>query len=326
MYAANRWWIKPHTQIVFFHAWFNDLWLIPCALPPLLLLQRWCGLRNHDDPPTLGEIAAHLVGWSILFEVIGPHIMRTTGDAWDAVAYAFGATVAFVWWRVLKIYSPPKSGSFDLLAPFYRRMEWVLAGAKLQRCRLAFLAEVPAPRRALLIGEGHGRFLAPLLQAHPKAHCVCVDASQRMLDVTRARILELGLGAEKVEFVQADLATWTPPVNSFDLIATHFVLDCFTEAQLERILRGLAMAATADARWLAADFNEPREGPARWRAQAILAVMYVFFRWATGIAAEKLPVVDGLMEKQGFVLRSRRMFEWGLLRSDLWARSQAGGR
>jgi ubiquinone/menaquinone biosynthesis C-methylase UbiE len=323
LYAANRWLIKPHSHIVFFHSWFNDLWLIPCALPPVLLVQRWLGLRIHDEPPTAGEIAAHLVGWSILFEVIGPHIMRTVGDPWDAVAYTFGAVVGFICWRVLKFTDLGWDPGFDFLAPFYRRMEWVLAGKKLQRCRTAFLLPAPTPRRALLIGEGHGRFLAPLLKMHPGVHCICVDASKRMLDVTRARLVELGLDTRNVEFVQADLAEWTPPRNSFDLIVTHFVLDCFTERQLELIVARLANAATAEARWLAADFRKPKKGLARWRAQAILAVMYIFFRWATGIAAERLPAIDSLMGRQGFVLRERRIFEWGLLQSDLWARELA---
>ena len=90
---------------------------------------------------------------------------------------------------------------------------------------------------------------------------------------------------------------------------------------MEPILARLADAATADACWLAADFRKPEKGPARWRAQAILALMYVFFRWATGIAATRLPGVDPLLRKQGFVLRERRILEWGLLQSDLWRRA-----
>jgi hypothetical protein len=98
LYAANRWLIKPHTDIHFFHYWFNDCLLIPCALPPLLFVHRWLGLRADDAPPSALEIAAHVAGWSILFEVIGPHIMRTTGDPLDAVSYAAGGIVAGFWW------------------------------------------------------------------------------------------------------------------------------------------------------------------------------------------------------------------------------------
>ncbi|HTA30608.1 MAG TPA: hypothetical protein VK731_08975, partial [Candidatus Cybelea sp.] len=45
LYASNRWLIKPHCHLAFFHNWFNDVLLIPCALPPLLLAHRWLRLR-----------------------------------------------------------------------------------------------------------------------------------------------------------------------------------------------------------------------------------------------------------------------------------------
>ncbi|MGN6555809.1 MAG: hypothetical protein ACTHLW_19045 [Verrucomicrobiota bacterium] len=99
-YALNRWWLKPHLHSAFLHSHFNDLLLIPCALPPVLLAQRWLKLRSHDGPPQVGEIVFQLVAWSILFEWIGPHIMRhTTGDPWDAVAYAVGGLLAGLWWQ-----------------------------------------------------------------------------------------------------------------------------------------------------------------------------------------------------------------------------------
>jgi hypothetical protein len=103
LYATNRWLVKPHVHAVFFHSWFNDLLLIPCALPPLLLIHRWLKLRAHDEPPTAWEIAGHLIGWSVLFEWIGPHIMRTTGDPWDVVAYTVGAVAAFCCWRMFRV-------------------------------------------------------------------------------------------------------------------------------------------------------------------------------------------------------------------------------
>jgi hypothetical protein len=100
LYAANRCFIKPHFHFIVFHSWFNDLLLIPCALPLLLFLHRRFGLRTHDAAPTFTEIAAHLAGWSILFEIIGPHLMRgVTGDPLDVMAYCIGGAVAFVWWQ-----------------------------------------------------------------------------------------------------------------------------------------------------------------------------------------------------------------------------------
>ena len=99
-YAVNRWGIKPHVHVVFFHSWFNDLWLIPCALPPVLWLHRRLGLRGHDQAPQVSEIALHLVFWSLLFEWIGPHFVKhTTGDFADVIAYTVGAVMAAAWWN-----------------------------------------------------------------------------------------------------------------------------------------------------------------------------------------------------------------------------------
>jgi hypothetical protein len=105
LYALNRWFLKDRVHSPFLHNHFNDLLLIPCALPPLLLLQRWLRLRAHDQPPTPGEIVLYLVVWSILFEVIGPHIIPwTVGDPWDVVAYIVGGIFAGLWWQPQRLF------------------------------------------------------------------------------------------------------------------------------------------------------------------------------------------------------------------------------
>jgi hypothetical protein len=99
-YAINRWLVKPHVHTGFFHSQFNDCWLIPCALPPVLWLQRQLGLRHHDAAPLLSEISFHLIIWSRLFEWLGPKLIpHTTGDPLDVLAYAAGALVAGLWWQ-----------------------------------------------------------------------------------------------------------------------------------------------------------------------------------------------------------------------------------
>src|SRR5690349_16403516 len=99
-YALNRWLIKPHLHSGFLHSHFNDLLLIPCALPPILWLHRKLGLRAHDEAPTLLEIASHVVFWSVLFEWLGPKfVAHTTADPLDVLAYLAGAMLAGVWWQ-----------------------------------------------------------------------------------------------------------------------------------------------------------------------------------------------------------------------------------
>lgn len=99
LYAMNRWGFKPHLHSKLLHGQFNDLLLIPCALPLVLWVQRRLGLRAHDRFPDLGEVALHLAVWSIVCEVIGPRLMPATGDWRDVVAYVIGGLLTWFWWR-----------------------------------------------------------------------------------------------------------------------------------------------------------------------------------------------------------------------------------
>ena len=99
-YAANRFLIKPHAAPGFMMFHFNDLWLIPCVLPPVLWLHARLGLRPAKAPPQTTEIVGHLIFWSLLFEWILPHfIPGYAGDPADVAAYSAGAFVAGLWWH-----------------------------------------------------------------------------------------------------------------------------------------------------------------------------------------------------------------------------------
>jgi ubiquinone/menaquinone biosynthesis C-methylase UbiE len=210
--------------------------------------------------------------------------------------------------------------SFDRLAPHYDRMELLLAAGKLQRMRTRWLDRVPSPRRALLAGEGHGRFLVELLHRAPSAEIVCADASEAMLAVSREKLRRAGHRNARVRFVHADLRSPGYLDGDFDLVTTHFFLDCFPPEQLATVIAGLASVATADACWLVSDFHLPGSGPARIRARLILWLMYRFFRLATRLPARRLATPDALLESHGFRRDARHLAEWGLLRADLWRR------
>ena len=112
LYVVNRWVMKPHLHGALVHSWFNDALLIPCALPVLLRFHAWLGWREQDAVPNAWEILAHLVGWSVLFEVVGPRVMHhATGDLLDVVAYAVGAVVAYFWWNRERLWQPATKSS-----------------------------------------------------------------------------------------------------------------------------------------------------------------------------------------------------------------------
>lgn len=208
--------------------------------------------------------------------------------------------------------------SFDRLAPFYRALEICTAGGKLQRCRTALLDEVPEPRRILLAGEGHGRSLEAISRRFPKAEIVAVDSSARMLEIAARQA-----GPGRVTFIHADLLEWNGPAGTFDLIVTHFFLDCFPERDLAVIVARLGRLATPAADWLLADFQVAPGRAARLRSRAILALLYGFFRITCRLPARSLIPPDGDLEKAGFTRHRRVTHDWGLLKSEWWRR---GGR
>lgn len=205
--------------------------------------------------------------------------------------------------------------SFDRLAPFYRAMEAVAAGGKLQRCRLAFLDDIPVPRRILLAGEGHGRSLPAFVGKFPEAKIVVVDSSARMLEIARTKI-----ASERIQFIHADFLNWKDATGGFDLIVTNFFLDCFPQDELAKVVARLSELAAPDADWLLADFEIAPAGLAKWRSRVILALLYGFFRVVCGLHARALVSPDGDLKKAGFSRYRRQTSEWGLLKSEWWRR------
>lgn len=113
LYAMNRWVVKPRLapDEVFLRGYFNDLLVIPCALPPLLLLHRLIGVRKTDAPPTGGEVAMHLLIWSLFFEIVAPLVVASArADAWDVAAYCAGGLVFWaIWNRTLLRFAAPRN-------------------------------------------------------------------------------------------------------------------------------------------------------------------------------------------------------------------------
>ena len=133
-----------------------------------------------------------------------------------------------------------------------------LAGGILQRCRTSFLAETAGCRRALLLGEGPGRFLVELLRANPRVEVTCVERSPRMIEEALRQVKRNGLDDARVRFEQRDALTWQPQPGVFDLVVTHFFLDCFRRDELEGLVA--KVAASTDGRSALAVGRFPRAG------------------------------------------------------------------
>ena len=212
--------------------------------------------------------------------------------------------------------------NFDRIAPHYRWLEAIAFGDALQRARLFAIDKLARFRRALIVGEGNGRFLCQFVRAFPGAEIDCVDASGRMLEAAEARLERVaGRSRHRVRFLRRDILSWRPE-TSYDLVVTHFLLDCFLPNEVETILEKLAGIAADRAVWLLADFDLPAGGLRRAHAAVWLKTMYIFFRAAAGIQANKLVDAAPYLEANGFHCRSRLESRLGLLKSEIWTRDR----
>ena len=205
--------------------------------------------------------------------------------------------------------------SFDSIASVYGTLERLCAGRLLHRCRTHHLSSIDPPQNILLLGEGHGRFLGICERHFPAARITVVESSESMIATTRSK-----QPLTNAHFIHKDVLEWQPDNGSFDLIVTHFVLDCFSGTELSSVIRTLSQAAAQDAQWLIADFEIPNTTIARIRARLIVWLLYRFFRTLTRINASQLISPDLGLTDAGFALRQRATFDWGLLKSELWHR------
>ncbi|MGH9592066.1 MAG: class I SAM-dependent methyltransferase [Bryobacteraceae bacterium] len=203
----------------------------------------------------------------------------------------------------------------DGIARWYRWLEYFGFGRELERRRFHFLAGLGDAKRVLALGEGDGRFLARLAEQNPGAAIDCVDASARMLALARGRTL-----GSHVNFQLADIRLMPLPCSEYDLVVTHFLLDCFEEADLRAVAARVAAAAQPGARWVVSEFRQPANG---WRAawaRSWLVLLYWFFRATTGLTTRALVDHHPILESFGFRLERQRTSRFGLLTSELWQR------
>jgi ubiquinone/menaquinone biosynthesis C-methylase UbiE len=194
----------------------------------------------------------------------------------------------------------------DRIARCYRWLEYAGFGRALEHRREAFLADVATARRVLVLGDGDGRALAALLAAAPGAMIDYVDLSARMLEIARARA-----GSVRVGYRHDDALTMPLPSAEYDLIVTHFFLDCFDADDQRRLVARVIRAATPEARWLVSEFRKPG---------LLVQTLYLFFRAATGLETRRLVDHHPLFNRHGFRLGRSESAWRGLLASELWQR------
>ncbi|WP_162601456.1 class I SAM-dependent methyltransferase [Occallatibacter savannae] len=211
---------------------------------------------------------------------------------------------------------PPATATpdFNRLARVYRWMEWLTFGPFLERCRSAYIPTLTRCRRALILGDGDGRFTARLLRSNPAIEIDAVDASPAMLRQLAGRS-----PSHRIRTCVADARAFTPSRHDYDLIATHFFLDCLTQNEVSDLASRLRRHAAPGATWLISEFAIPSSFFGRVFAAPLVRLLYLAFRLLTNLQIRSLPDHHSALSQSGWTLRSQRKFLGGLLVSEAWA-------
>jgi ubiquinone/menaquinone biosynthesis C-methylase UbiE len=208
---------------------------------------------------------------------------------------------------------------FGRLAQLYRWMEYFSFGPYLKRCRELHVVGIGGRKRALVYGDGDGRFVAELARRVPMLRITAVDASPEMLRQTARRLSsEAQVRLVQANALESNVASF--PEAPFDLIVTHFFLDCFEEAELTLLLSRVNAAVEENATWVVSEFAIPHRNPARLIGILIVRGLYLAFGVLTGLKTRRLPDHGQVMRKAGWVLEDRRELLLGLLASENWRR------
>jgi ubiquinone/menaquinone biosynthesis C-methylase UbiE len=205
--------------------------------------------------------------------------------------------------------------NFDRLAKIYRWMELVSFGPLLWRYRCAFLRQIGSRRKALALGDGDGRFTAKVLAENTLILIDAVDASAAMLAELKRRA---GPNASRVTLHLADERIWMPKQANYDLIVTHFFLDCFTTEEVESIASRVRACAAPEAIWIVSEFTIPGGWFGSFVARPLVAFLYWAFGLLTGLKTRAMPDYREALARAGFTLEEEQRRLLGLLVSELW--------
>ncbi|MBB5059007.1 SAM-dependent methyltransferase [Granulicella aggregans] len=209
---------------------------------------------------------------------------------------------------------------FDLIARPYRWLEYMTLGRALERSRLHFLPELRDRTSALVLGDGDGRFLARLFAQNPALQADAVDTSRVMLELLRHNCPSDAV----LRTHQADALIFlaTTPKIQYDLVVTHFFLDCLIQSEVNEIAREIAPFLAPGALWVVTDFAIP-SGAMRIPADLLVRFLYLAFRILTGLRVSRLPDHDAALQAAGFIRVRQHSSFFGALVSDIWKLSEA---
>lgn len=204
-----------------------------------------------------------------------------------------------------------KNPDFSRLSKLYDLLGLLVFQGSLHKSQIYFLEKLPEAENVLILGGGTGKFLADLVKSGKAKKITYVDISPGMIARAEAKVEKLNAC---VEFICGGADSI--PAGRYDLICTHYFLDCFDETELKELSGLLKSHLTENGVWHFTDFYLDEK--ASFFRTGLLSFLYFFFRLTCGLKVKELADFRKIFSEAGLKLKEEEFFRKGLLRTALY--------
>ena len=206
---------------------------------------------------------------------------------------------------------------YDKIAPYYDLLSNLVFGQQLTKAEAHFLPHIKDPQNVLVFGGGTGKSLELLRQLFPDTRIYYLEASSRMISIASKRPIH---GGKSIRFIHGNEQLLTDHSHRFDLIITSFVLDVFSNEQLENVINVLYQALAPEGYWIQTDFYVYRNSP--WWQRVLVSTMYLFFRLTAKQRNQELADFDGHFKQKFLRMEAHKEFCYNMLKTVLYQKIQ----
>ena len=206
--------------------------------------------------------------------------------------------------------------NFDRIVPIYDFFKTVLFLGAIQRCQYYHFPLLKGSRKILVIGGGTGRIIRQIRRYSNFEKLDYVDSSSKMIREATKYSQQMHVELEnRIQFHSIDIFAHSIN-NKYDVIIAPFVLDCFTDDQLDLLGKKFSSWLMPGGFLLVSDFCESRESLwSRTLSRIITRILYLVFNRACGLNLKRLPNFNRLFQVLPCSIVEKRPFFSGVLKS-----------
>jgi len=213
--------------------------------------------------------------------------------------------------------------NFDKVIPVYDFFKTVLLFGSIQRCQYHHLPFLKESKNLLVIGGGTGKIIEKIHECCNLETMLYVDSSAKMVQeakrFSKAKVTRI---YDRIDFQTADVLSLSGNCE-FDAIIAPFVLDCFTDEQLDLLGSILQTWLAPGGLFLFSDFHESRGSmTSRIFSRSITRPLYFTLNALCGLNISRLPDFDQCFHKLPLDVLQESSFFSGVLMSKVFRLNQ----